>query len=86
MYSEQLKELINNFLKRNITAQEFEVEYIKIWRKYRDIEDKSNIPIEKQRYFDYVFSYVDSYCSQPYLRGENDIDEIQLFNAIMNLQ
>ncbi|MGV3345161.1 colicin immunity domain-containing protein [Enterobacteriaceae bacterium LUAb1] len=41
---------------------------------------------DTQRFFDSVFSAVDSYCSDPALIDKEDLDEQGLLDEVINLQ
>lgn len=78
--------LIDSFVSGAMSAPEFEEKYLNAWRKHRaaDTADKQNK--DTQRYFDSVFSAVDSYCSNPDLIDEDDLDAQGLFDYVVNLR
>ncbi|WP_126532912.1 colicin immunity domain-containing protein [Serratia rubidaea] len=87
MYSNSLEliDLIDLYLEGQVSPSDFEKKYIKLWRKYRDLDDKAIIEKETQKYLDSVFCSLDSYCSDPFLRDENDLDENGLFFEVNQL-
>ena len=56
------------------------------WRKHRDSNDSKYTDRNTQRYFDSVFSAVDSYCSDPDLIDEDDLDDQGLLKIVLNLK
>lgn len=78
--------LIDSFVSGAMSAPEFEEKYLNAWREHRaaDTADKQNK--DTQRYFDSVFSAVDSYCSNPDLIDEDDLDAQGLFDYVVNLR
>lgn len=78
--------LIDSFVSGDVSASDFEKQYSALWREHRDADDTKPTDKETQRYFDSVFSAVDSYCDDPDLRDEDDLDEQGLLNNIINLK
>lgn len=78
--------LIDSFVSGEITAQEFEKKYTISWRKHRDSDDSKSPNRNTQRYFDSVFSAVDSYCSDPGLIDEDDLDDQGLLETVLSLK
>ncbi|MCC8367467.1 hypothetical protein J8V57_14505 [Xenorhabdus sp. PB61.4] len=85
MCSNSLKliELIESYLKVDISPTDFEKRYIELWRNYRDNDDKSLIKKETQEYLDSIFCSLDAYCSDLLLRDENDLDENGLLSEVI---
>lgn len=81
-----LATLINSFVSGNMNASEFEKKYLTLWREHRDSDESHPLHHDAQRYFDSVFSAVDSYCADPDLRDEEDLDEQELLDSITNLK
>ncbi len=78
--------LIDAFTLGQIAAPDFEQKYSVAWRTYRDSSDIKNADIVTQRFFDSVFSLVDSYCSDPELIDEDDLNDDELLNEVSNLK
>lgn len=78
--------LIDSFISGEISAPEFESQYSTLWREYRDSDGSKSPNKDTQRYFDSVFSAVDSYCSDPDLLDEDDLDDQELSDVVMNLK
>ncbi|GLR10653.1 colicin immunity domain-containing protein [Mixta theicola] len=78
--------LIDSFISGDITAPEFEGGYIRAWREYRDSDVLKGAGKDTQLFFDMVFSSVDSYCSDPELIDEDDLDEKGLLNEVTELK
>lgn len=78
--------LIDSFISGEIPAPEFEIEYSTLWREYRDSDSSKSPNKDTQRYFDSVFSAVDSYCSDPDLLDEDDLDDQGLSDVVMSLK
>ncbi|EOC1315075.1 colicin immunity domain-containing protein [Cronobacter turicensis] len=78
--------LINSFISGEIPAPKFESQYSTLWREYRDSDDSKSPTKDAQRYFDSVFSAVDSYCSDPDLCDEDDLDEQGLLDVVIKLK
>lgn len=78
--------LIDSFVSGEITAQEFDKQYTISWRKHRDSDDSKSPNRNTQRYFDSVFSAVDSYCSDPGLIDEDDLDDQGLLETVLSLK
>lgn len=81
----QLLELISLFIHGKISTVEFERDYIIVWRSYRDYDNKSNINSITQEYLDCVFTALDTYCSDPELRDDNDFDDSELLDEVIRL-
>lgn len=79
-------DLIDAFTCGKITAPDFEEEYAFAWRTYRDSSALKKADIVTQRFFDSVFSLVDSYCSDPELIDEDDLTEDELLSEIARLK
>ena len=67
--------LLNQFVSGAITAPEFEISYLEMF-KYD--EDQTDIPAFAWRALNELFLDTDAYCADPDLRDENDLDEKQL--------
>ena len=67
--------LIDHFISGGVTAPDFEREYIRAWRDYRDSDVLSGAARDTILFFDSFFSCVDAYCSDPELIDEGDLDE-----------
>ncbi|QKN80147.1 colicin immunity domain-containing protein [Scandinavium goeteborgense] len=78
--------LIDSFVSGEITAPEFERKYLTLWREHRDSAELKTRDNFTPRYFDSVFSSVDSYCSDPDLIDEDDLDDQGLLDAVSNLK
>ncbi|EDB4182441.1 TPA: hypothetical protein HGS85_25010 [Escherichia coli] len=78
--------LIESFVSGAMSAPEFEKKYSTIWREHRDADTSDKQNEDAQRYFDSIFSAVDSYCSDPDLIDEDDLDDQDLFDCIVNLR
>ncbi|MFI8415562.1 colicin immunity domain-containing protein [Serratia sp. NPDC078593] len=78
--------LIDLFVSGNMKAPEFEKQYVASWREYRDCYEPKNRDKAMQRYFDSVFSAVDTYCADPDLIDEDDLDDQGLLNTISILK
>lgn len=79
-------DLIDAFTCGNIAAPDFEQEYSAAWRTYRDSTDIKKADIATQKFFDSVFSLVDSYCSDPELIDEDDLNEDELLSEVSRLK
>jgi hypothetical protein len=78
--------LIDSFVSGKLCASEFEKHYSASWREYRDSDVSKSAGKETQRYFDAIFSAVDSYCADPDLRDEEDLDEQGLLDSVVSLK
>ena len=85
-YESKMIALIDSFLSRNISASDFEVSYLKEWRCYRDADNVKKSDENTQRYFDSVFSAVDTYCSDPELIDAGDLTEKELLEEVARLK
>jgi hypothetical protein len=65
--------LIEEFTLRRIPAAEFEREYLQMFKN-----DVSTWTEEEYEVLNDLFCDVDSFCSDPRLRDNNDLDEVQL--------
>lgn len=79
-------ELIDAFTTGQMTAPCFEQKYAAAWRAYRDTSSAKGADIGTQRFFDSVFSSLDSYCSDPALIDEGDLNDAALLNEVSRLQ
>ncbi|MHB9326801.1 colicin immunity domain-containing protein [Phytobacter ursingii] len=79
-------ELIDAFTLGKIAAPDFEQRYSAAWRTYRDSSDTKNTDTVTQRFFDGVFTLVDSYCSTPGLIEEHDLNANELLNEVSDLK
>ncbi|MHC5225733.1 colicin immunity domain-containing protein [Ignatzschineria sp. LJL83] len=80
---ETLIELIDSYLKEQITASDFEIKYSKKWRECRDfIDEGMKVTLQTQMYIDMVFSTLDCYCSDPLLRDIKDLNDEELYTEI----
>ena len=72
------RKLIFQFVNKEISADQFEKDYISLFREFRDtgkvLEDVVLDIISE------LFTDVDAYCSDPELRDDDDIDEIELIS------
>jgi len=70
---ESYMELIRSFLAYDLTACEFEQQYLELFKtdNERRVESVYNI-------LDKLFADVDAFCADPELRDEDDIDEDEL--------
>ncbi|WBM70734.1 colicin immunity domain-containing protein [Buttiauxella sp. WJP83] len=78
--------LIDSFISGDLAAPEFESRYSISWREYRDSDVPKSTDKDTQRYFDSVFSAVDSYCADPDLLDEDDLDAQGLLDCIQSLK
>ncbi|WP_064555864.1 colicin immunity domain-containing protein [Buttiauxella noackiae] len=78
--------MIDSFVSGDLNASDFEKKYSASWREHRDSDAPKSKDKDAQRYFDAVFSAVDSYCDDPDLRDEDDLDEQGLLDSIINLK
>lgn len=78
--------LVDHFISGGITAPDFEKEYIKLQREYRDSSALNGENEGTQIFFDNVFYSVDSYCSDPELMDEDDLNAEELLNEITQLK
>ncbi|YCH29456.1 colicin immunity domain-containing protein [Erwinia sp. D4-22] len=78
--------LINSFVSGDVTAPQFEREYIRAWRDYRDSDELNGAARDTKVFFDKVFSSVDAYCSDPELIDEGDLDEKGLLTEVTQLK
>lgn len=78
--------MIDSFVSGEITAPEFERKYATSWRNHRDSDGSKSPDRDTQRYFDSVFSAVDSYCSDPDLIDEDDLDDQGLLEMVLSLK
>jgi len=69
------KQLIFDFVSGRIPVEEFESSYLKMVKEEQIIFNDSIYKI-----IGALFSDVDSYCGSPELRGDDDIDEMELFS------
>jgi len=81
----KLLELIETFISGNMSASEFEGNYINIWRSYRDFDNISEVDDNTQIYVDRIFTTLDVYCSDPELRDEGDLDDDKLLSEVIKL-
>lgn len=78
------RRLISQFVNGEISADQFEKDYMSIWREFRDkswreFEDKGIISEDAATdIVDELFTALDCYCGNPDLREECDIDEKEL--------
>ncbi|EMH4161219.1 hypothetical protein RJ498_000420 [Pluralibacter gergoviae] len=79
-------ELIDAFTSGHMTAPCFEQKYAAAWRAYRDASRAKEVDIGTQRFFDSVFSSLDSYCSDPTLIDEGDLNDEELLSEVSRLQ
>lgn len=71
--------LLQCFGQKEITAVEFEKKYLELYKN--DPTDWSEGEFE---ILDGLFGAVDAFCSDPDLREEDDLDEVQLRGACRN--
>ena len=67
--------LLNQFVSSAITAPEFEMSYLEM---FKHDEDQTDIPAFAWRALNELFLDIDAYCADPDLRDEDDLDEKQL--------
>ena len=78
------RRLIFQFVNEEISADQFEKDYMSLWRECRDKnwrEFKDKVVISEDGAADIVdqlFTALDCYCGNPDLRDEDDIDEAEL--------
>lgn len=65
--------LLNQFVSGAITAPEFEMSYLGMFK-----HDETNFPRSTWRILFDMFADTDAYCADPDLRDEDDLDEKQL--------
>jgi hypothetical protein len=78
--------LIKHFLIGKISARQFEENYFVLWKKLRDDQwEKKTVPFSSEdlALLDRIFTSVDSFCSDPVLRSENDLDEALLLEEVI---
>jgi uncharacterized protein YicC (UPF0701 family) len=68
--------LINAFVQGQLSASEFEAEYLKLFEY-----DNTDFTEEEYQILNTLFWAVDRFCANPKLREQEDLDENQLFNA-----
>ena len=72
------RRLIFQFVNNEISANEFETSFISLFREFRNkgivLENTVSDIISE------LFTDVDSYCGDPELRDDDDIDEIELIS------
>ena len=75
--------LINSFMSGNISANEFEKEYLELFKNDEKLIDCSN---EVYEILDTLFYAVDSYCSDPDLQNQlaDSLNSDQLLDAAKN--
>lgn len=79
-------DLIDAFTLGKMTASDFEEKYAFTWRTYRDSSALHKADTVTQRFFDSVFSLVDSFCSDPELIDEDGLTEDELLSEIARLK
>ena len=67
--------LLNQFVSGAITAPEFEMSYLEM---FKHDEDQTDIPAFAWRVLNELFLDTDAYCADPDLRDEDELDEKQL--------
>ncbi|HIE5768754.1 TPA: colicin immunity domain-containing protein [Proteus mirabilis] len=82
----ELLELIDNLISGNISAANFEDNYIVMWRIYRDSNAQNEIDNNTKIYIDRIFTAVDLYCSDPEIRDEHDFDENNLLEEVIKIK
>ena len=80
-----LLRLIDSFLSGDLSALAFEIEYMDAWRSYRDSSDIIKVDEKTQFYIDRVFTALDTYCADPELRDDGDLDENELLSEVIRL-
>lgn len=70
---QKYKVLINSFLERKITADEFQAKYLSIFKK-----EEGELTEHEFNELDGLFADVDSFCSDPDLFESGDLDEPML--------
>lgn len=68
--------LINNFVLGEITASQFEVSFLKMFKN-----EKSQLPKKNYQVLNDLFLDVEAYCNDPTLRDEEDLSEEELLNS-----
>lgn len=69
--------LMKSFIENKIDANEFERSYLLMFKN-----DTSSWAEAEYEDLNNLFAEVDAFCADPELRGENDIDEDQLREAV----
>lgn len=80
-----LLELIMIFISGNMSAPEFEENYLNAWRNYRDFDSIDEVDENTQKYVDRIFTILDAYCHNPELRDESDLDDAKLLSEVIKL-
>jgi hypothetical protein len=76
LHDEAFRTLGVAFIERRMSGVEFEAEFLKFWRLYRD----SGVPTTST--VDELFADVDAFCGDPDLWEEGDLDEGGLLDAV----
>ena len=63
-------ELIRSFLSGKITANDFQLKYLNLFKK-----DNTHFEENEFMILDQLFAWVDAYCEDSELRDKNDCDE-----------
>lgn len=79
LHDETFRTLSVAFIERRMSGVEFEAEFLKFWRLYRD----GGVPTTSA--VDTVFTDVDVFCGDPELWEEGDLDEDGLREAVRRL-
>ncbi len=68
--------LINSFIQEQLSATQFEIEYLKLFEY-----DKTDFTETEYNILNTLFWAVENFCSNPELRDQDDLDENQLRDA-----
>ncbi|HEX4376111.1 MAG TPA: colicin immunity domain-containing protein [Steroidobacteraceae bacterium] len=77
--------LINAYLSQKLAARHFQSEFLKMWKRSRDLGTLSALNSESNEAFDRIFTAVDSYCEDPALKDHNDLTDSQLRSVVTEL-
>ena len=69
-------ELMQMFISRQLPAAEFEHRYLELFK-----HDPTEWPEPVFLLLDELYAAVDTFCADPEIRDENDLDETQLLDA-----
>jgi len=70
------EKLINSFVQEQLSATQFEIEYLKLFEY-----DKTDFTETEYNILNTLFWAVENFCSDPELRDQGDLDENQLRDA-----
>lgn len=72
----EYQRLIHEFISGSVSAAEFERRYLDLFKSDDSIREENIFLV-----LDRLFSDVDVFCSDPAIRGKNDLDEQGLLDA-----